>query len=134
MNVVPCDAPVGQMEPAPITSLPVHIASTGERIEAFWTADDRYVLCTTGGAGAQWFMIEALSDTTEQPSEAERLALGALIADILPLGGGRVAFPCGSTGRQVFRVWRAAKSDASGRRPRTTILGVRAARSHRRPA
>lgn len=136
MHVVPCDAPVGLMDPAPITSLPVHIANSGDRIEAFWTADDQYVLRTSGTAGVQWFMIDAVSDSAAEPTEAERLALGALLADILPLGGGRVAFPRGSTGRQVFRVWRGvrAKADASGRRPRTTILGVRAARSHRRPA
>ncbi|MCA0377757.1 MAG: hypothetical protein LCH84_19150 [Gemmatimonadetes bacterium] len=135
MHVVPCDAPVGQMEPAPITSLPVHIAAEGETLEAFWADDDRYLLRASGTAGERWFAMDAGIDTATDMSEADRLALGALLADILPMGGGRVAFPFGTTGRQVYRVWRGprGKAGATGRR-RTTILGVRAARSHRQPA
>lgn len=62
--------------------------------------------------------------------------MGALLADIIPLGGHTVTFPVGSTGRRVYRVWRgakgrSAKGTAGGR---TKILGVRAARSRRLPA
>jgi hypothetical protein len=134
MHVVPVDAPTGRMEPAPITSLPIHTDLAGAQVSAFWTADDQYLVCAEGAEGAAWYRIE----TGEADADAavvaaaieERRTLGALLADIIPLGGGRVAFPVGSTGRRVYRVWRAAKG-ASGR---TKILGVRAARSRRLPA
>ncbi|MBL0940705.1 MAG: hypothetical protein IBJ03_17565 [Gemmatimonadaceae bacterium] len=135
MHVIQVDTPIGQMEPAPITSLPIHMVGEADRIQAFWTCDDAYVLrvAEQDGASAQWFMIEAdaTANATTPLSEAERLALGALMADIIPIGGHTVAFPVGSTGRRVYRVWRGAKS-ATGRK--TKILGVRAARSRRLPA
>lgn len=104
----------------------------GDRLEAFWTADDQYVVRAEGAAGVVWYRIdtgEAADIDADASLEAKR-ALGALLADIIPLGGGRVAFPVGSTGRRVYRVWRGAKG-ASGK---TRILGVRAARSRRLPA
>jgi hypothetical protein len=55
-----------------------------------------------------------------------------MMADILPLGVGRIAFPVGSSGRRVYRVWRA--SSDTPRSARTRIRGVLAGRSRRRPA
>lgn len=134
MHVVAIDAPVGPMELAPITSLPIHTAWDTDRISAFWTDDDRYVVRCEGDEGARWYRIDAesMADAeAERPAALEaKRALGALLADIIPLGGGRVAFPVGSTGRRVYRVWRAT----AGGTGRTRILGVRAARSRRRPA
>jgi hypothetical protein len=130
MQFVAIDAPTGQMEPAPITSLPVHMDSADDQVCAFWTAEDSYVIRAEGGSGTRWFRIDAEAQPEPTSSEAERLALGALMADIIPLGGGRVAFPIGSTGRRVYRVWRGAKGTAG----KTRILGVRAARSRRLPA
>jgi hypothetical protein len=129
MHVVAVDAPIGQMEPAPITSLSLHMDWQHDRLSAFFAADDSYYLRAEGAAGVRWFRVEAehaASDVTDD----ERLALGALMADIIPLGGHTVAFPVGSSGRRVYRVWRGAKG-ASGK---TRILGVRAARSRRLPA
>jgi hypothetical protein len=132
MHVVACDAPVGLMEPAPITSLDIHTDTVGDQLRAFWTADDSYVLRAEGVEGVRWYRIEGAALATEPAGAVEeRRALGALLADIIPLGGGKVAFPVGSTGRRVYRVWRATKGAVSGR---TRILGVRAARSRRLPA
>lgn len=134
MHVVAIDAPIGPMELAPITSLPIHTELGADRINAFWTDDDRYVVRSEGLQGVLWYRIDAdngadmgAPDTAALEAKA---ALGALLADIIPLGGGRVAFPVGSTGRRTYRVWRGAKG-ATGR---TRILGVRAARSRRLPA
>jgi hypothetical protein len=134
MHVVAIDAPIGPMELAPITSLPIHIEVGADRISAFWTDDDRYVVRSEGAAGVSWYRIDAEMgaelDAGESASLEAKRALGALLADIIPLGGGRVAFPVGSTGRRTYRVWRGAKGTAG----RTKILGVRAARSRRLPA
>jgi hypothetical protein len=122
------------MELAPITSLPIHTDLRADRLSAFWTDDDRYVVRSEGAQGVVWYRIdtgeEADGDAVLAASFEARRALGALMADIIPLGGGRVAFPVGSTGRRVYRVWRAAKGGTG----RTKILGVRAARSRRLPA
>jgi hypothetical protein len=79
-------------------------------------------------AEARWFRIESGVSPVEENLE-ERAAIGKLMADIIPLGGGRVAFPFGSTGRRAYRVWRAGANGG-----KTRILEVRAARSRRRPA
>jgi hypothetical protein len=133
MHVVAIDAPIGPMELAPITSLPIHTDIGVDRLSAFWTDDDRYVVRSERPDGVSWYRIDAGdgadTDATDASLEAKR-ALGALLADIIPLGGGRVAFPVGSTGRRVYRVWRAAQGGVG----RTRILGVRAARSRRLPA
>jgi hypothetical protein len=134
MHVVAIDAPIGPMELAPITSLPIHTEVRADRISAFWTDDDRYVVRSEGDHGVAWYRIDPEQETDVEAAVAASLearrALGALMADIIPLGGGRVAFPVGSTGRRVYRVWRAAKGGTA----RTRILGVRAARSRRLPA
>ena len=134
MHVIAIDAPIGPMELAPITSLPIHNHVAADRISAFWTDDDRYVVRSEGAEGVCWYRIDTGTGTdTESDMHASfeaRRALGALLADIIPLGGGRVAFPVGSTGRRVYRVWRATVGGAG----RTRILGVRAARSRRLPA
>ncbi|MBY0489503.1 MAG: hypothetical protein K2R93_06650 [Gemmatimonadaceae bacterium] len=134
MHVVAVDAPIGQMEPAPITSLSLHMDWQHDHLSAFFADDDSYYVRAEGAAGVRWFRVDAeptMSASTESVmTDAERLALGALLADIIPLGGHRVAFPVGSTGRRVYRVWRGAKGAAG----KTRILGVRAARSRRLPA
>lgn len=132
MHVTAIDAPIGPMELAPITSLPIHSDVAADRISAFWTDDDRYVVRSEGAEGVCWYRIDSgtEADAAMHASLEAKRALGALLADIIPLGGGRVAFPVGSTGRRVYRVWRAAVGGAG----RTRILGVRAARSRRLPA
>jgi len=142
MHVTPVAAPNGHMDPAPVTSLPIHNGEASAQVRAFWTADDQYVLCIEDSNGtAAWYRIAsedavgADSAASATASEAERLAMGALLADIIPLGGHTVTFPVGSTGRRVYRVWRGAKGGSKGAASgRTKILGVRAARSRRLPA
>lgn len=135
MHVVAVDAPNGQMEPAPITSLSIHMDWQHDRLSAFWTADDAYYVRAEGESGVRWFRLEAEPTEAVVASDDDRLALGALMADIIPMGGSRVAFPVGSTGRRVYRVWRGAKgATARGTSGKTRILGVRAARSRRLPA
>jgi hypothetical protein len=133
MNVVACAAPSGHLEPAPITSLPFAQNVKDSGLQAFWGTDDDYYLHTPSGVeGAeQWYRIDA--DMTEAPESTveERVAISRLMADITPIGGGRVAFPIGSSGRRVYRVWRSGSAARSGR---TRILAVRAARSRRQPA
>jgi hypothetical protein len=131
MHVVACNAPLGSVDPAPLTSLPLHMGSDSDRVTAFWGNDDQYLVCVEGTAGRAWYRIEA--DACEPTAdEATRIAIGTMMADIIPLGAGRIAFPVGSSGRRVYRVWRAAQGAAKG--GRTRILGVRAGRSRRLPA
>jgi hypothetical protein len=135
MHVIACDAPIGTMESAPVTSLAIHMDWQASRLSAFWTAADEYVVRAEGEAGVQWFRIEAeaaVGQGDQQAAEEARRVFGALLADIIPMGGGRVAFPVGSTGRRTYRVWRSSgNAEGTGR---TRILGVRAARSRRLPA
>jgi hypothetical protein len=136
MHVVVCNAPLGTLDPAPLTSLPIHMGLDSDRMSAFWTSDDQYVVCVEGTAGTAWYRIEAEASAPSS-DEATRVAIGAMMADILPLGTGRIAFPVGSSGRRVYRVWRAARGGASGQAKangRTRILGVLAGPSRRRPA
>ncbi len=137
MHVTPVAAPNGHMDPAPVTSLPIHNGEAAAQVRAFWTADDQYVLCIEDGSGtAAWYRIAAEGEESAgaaPATEAERLTMGALLADIIPLGGHTVTFPVGSTGRRVYRVWRGAKGNGNAT-GRTKILGVRAARSRRLPA
>jgi hypothetical protein len=131
MQVVACNAPVGTVEPAPLTSLPIHMGLDCEAVTAFWSSDDQYLMRVDGPDGATWFRIEA-EPAAPASDDATRLAIGAMMADIIPLGAGRVAFPVGSSGRRVYRVWRASKGASGG--GKTRILGVRAGRSRRLPA
>ncbi len=131
MHVVSCSAPLGTIDPAPLTSLPIHMGVESDRMTAFWGSDDQYLVCIQGTEATAWYRIE--TDAVEPASdEATRIAIGAMMADILPLGAGRIAFPVGSSGRRVYRVWRASKGASKG--GRTRILGVLAGRSRRRPA
>jgi hypothetical protein len=130
MNVVACAAPQGSIESAPLTAMPVNAGDQSATLAAFWDADDRYYVRAEGTSGTEWFCL-AEEPATATVDAAERAAIGQLMASIIPMGGGRVAFPVGSTGRTVFRVWRSRQ----GNRPsRTRILAVRAARSRRLPA
>lgn len=130
MNVVACAEPTGAMDPAPITSLALHMDWSDRQLTAFWTADDEYVIRTSRGTEVAWYRIEAELPNSAGDEETRRV-LGKLLADVIPLGGGRVAFPAGSAGRRVYRVWRSSRGIGAGR---TRILGVRAARSRRLPA
>lgn len=130
MNVVACAAPQGLIEPAPLTSMSMVDADATATLTAFWSADDRYYVRAESGRDTQWFCLE--NDLGSAEPTADAVAAGRMLASIIPMGGGRVAFPVGSTGRTVFRVWR---SRQGGDRPaRTRILAVRAARSRRLPA
>ena len=133
MQVVACAAPSGHLEPAPITSLPFAQNVDGAELTAFWGSDDDYYLCAqaAGDKVEQWYRIDADMTVAPESTVEERLAISRLMADITPIGGGRVAFPIGSSGRRIYRVWRSGSAARSGR---TRILAVRAARSRRQPA
>jgi hypothetical protein len=128
MHVVACAAPVGMLEPAPLTSLPLASTLGNTELTAFWGADDAYYVLAGAESDGRWYRMES-GETAVVENLAERVAIASLMADIIPLGGGRVAFPFGSSGRRAYRVWR---SGANG--GKTRILEVRAARSRRRPA
>ena len=134
MIVVACPAPDCSLEPAPITSLPVASIVGDTALSAFWGSDDAYYLMASddadGANTASWFRIHA-AETAPEVSQEERVAIGKLMANITPIGGGRVAFPVGSSGRRVYRVWRTGAAASGGK---TRILEVRAARSRRLPA
>jgi len=133
MHVVPCLAPTGPLDAAPITSLALHMEQPGRQIAAFWGSDDRYLVRAEDASGVSWYRIEAEAGAEDEAvSDAERARLGALLSSIIPIGGHTVTFPVGSTGRRVYRVWSGGKNAAGVRR--TRILGVRAARSRRLPA
>ena len=130
MLVVACAAPLGSIEPAPLTSMPLGIGALVTGLAAFWASDDNYFVRAESAAGTVWYRIEseAVAETTD---DATRLAMAELLANVTPIGGGRVAFPLGSSGRTVYRVWR---SQSTGAAARFKILAVRAARSRRLPA
>ena len=129
MNVVACAAPIGMMEPAPITSLAIHMDWDGRRLSAFWTADGEYVVRAERDAAVDWYRIDAEMPAPAGDEEARR-ALGAMLADIIPLGGD--AWRSGGQHRPPgLSRGRSSKGAGAGR---TRILGVRAARSRRLPA
>lgn len=136
MLVIACAAPKGAIEPAPLTSLPVAaFDDSSAELAGFWASDDAYYVRARTESGAnRWFRIEsgldagAIADLATDALKAAGIA--GMVADGGPRQGG-VAFPAGSAGRTVFRVWRAKGADRMGR---TRILGVRAGRSRRLPA
>lgn len=133
MRAVACSAPTGPLEPAPITSLPLAAVVGNREIQAFWGEDDAYYVCADvadHGAPTEWFRLETGAIVDAEDLQ-ERVAIAKMMHDITPIGGGRVAFPVGSTGRRFYRVWRSSRSASSGR---TRILAVRAGRSRRLPA
>lgn len=131
MHLLPCSPPNQLRESAPITSVNLHTLGESGAVSAFWDAADDYVVCITpaDGSAPQWFR-GVMEPVVPTESEAERLRIAALMAGILPLGHGRVRYPVGSSGRMVFRGRRGGTRGEA----RTTVLGARAARSHRRPA
>ena len=133
MHVVACAAPSGSLEPAPLTSLPIDLTVGNTELTAFWGGDDDYYLCAASEVeGAeQWYRIESGAIEVSESTLEERMAIAKLMESITPIGGGRVAFPVGSSGRRFYRVWRSGAAATSGR---TRILAVRAARSRRQPA
>lgn len=155
MQVVPCAAPTGPIEPAPLTSLLLGGELADASLTAFWSTDDRYYVragerasgATQGLAECRWFTIadESFMLAAAEPAamsestDAERLMAARQFLDVIPMGGGRIAFPVGSTGRTIYRVWRSKAGTRGAGAPergtgRTRILGVRAGRSLRRPA
>lgn len=140
MQVVPCHAPSGLLEPAPLTCLPLNVDQAEARASAFWSGDEGYFVRIDGASGsdeeARWFQIERAGALPSRDEAESRAGAARQWLDVIPMGGGRVAFPVGSTGRTVYRVWRSKGGRASLERPaaRTRILGVRAGRSLRRPA
>src|SRR6476661_7159649 len=128
MQVVACDAPVGPIEPAPLTSLLVGDAEGTAMLSAFWSSDDRYYVRAeeraergAATADARWFRIDDEAPTavaTDVEALASQAAIAPQFLDVIPMGGGRVAFPVGSTGRTVYRVWRA--KGGSSAQERTT--------------
>jgi hypothetical protein len=132
MNVVACAAPQGSIDPAPMTSLPGLTEELSATLAAFWSADDRYYVRAEGSEGTTWYRFEGEEVAPPSTDLADRSAIASMMADIIPMGGGRIAFPVGSTGRTVFRVWRSRS--ANERPARTKILAVRVARSRRLPA
>jgi hypothetical protein len=133
MIVLPCVAPNGHLDPAPITSLPLASIVGNSQISAFWGSDDVYYLRSTtlGDEGVSQWYITASGSTDEAVDVSERVAIAKLMENITPIGGGRIAFPFGSSGRRVYRVWRTGSQESGGR---TKIREVRAARSRRLPA
>ncbi len=144
MKVVACDTPIGTLYPAPLTSMPLASIVGMSEVTAFWADDDQYYLCANSTpadpSAAQWFAMQSgdfvseANDDARQQNARERAA--ALMADIIPIGGGKVAFPIGSTGRRFYRVWRTNGTGTRGvtTKSRTRILEVRAARSRRQQA
>lgn len=132
MQILRCDTPTESLEPAPLTDLAIHMDMDAHALSAFWSGDDGYVVRAAAPNGDElWFQVVVEADATSDLCETERLRLGALMASVLPLGAGRVAFPVGSSGRTVYRIWRTVGEGNSGR---TKIRAVRAARSRRLPA
>lgn len=134
MLVIACQPPLGAIEPAPLTSLPLpDLPVAAGDVTAFWAADDQYyVRAADAAGGTRWFRIES-GASSDLASDAARVAAdGAAVIGHVGPRGGAIAFPTGSSGRTVFRVWRGARgAEQPGR---TRILAVRAARSRRMPA
>ena len=132
MKLVPCAAPMGPLEIAPVTSLAMGSAVENAHRSAFWGSDDAYYLRVIGAGADVWYRVA--SETTATGGATDANAAAAAFAshfnNVIPLGSGRVAFPLGSTGRRFYRIWRSG-ARGSGR---TTIREVRAARSRRQPA
>ncbi|MEP6834447.1 MAG: hypothetical protein ABJB74_13710 [Gemmatimonas sp.] len=133
MQIIPCPAPTDTLEPAPLTDLSIHMMGTdGMELSAFWSGDDAYLLrAMVPGQADLWFQVAAEARPEDELSEADRIKLGEQMASVLPLSAGRVAFPVGSGGRTIYRIWRTRGADNQGR---TKIRAVRAGRSHRLPA
>jgi hypothetical protein len=135
MRLAPCPAPIGQTDPAPLSLLAAGAdlgASAGGVWSACWGQDDRYYLCQSDEAGERlWYRVE-VERSASATTQAERERIGRDFADVIPLCAGRVAFPVGSSGRRVYRVWRRTHGTAGA--GATTVLAARAGRSRRLPA
>jgi hypothetical protein len=75
MHVVPCNAPLGTIDPAPLTSLPIHMGTDGDRMTAFWSNDDQYLVRVEGEAGTTWYRIEA-EPSMPTTNEDARITIG----------------------------------------------------------
>jgi hypothetical protein len=128
MRMVACAAPIGSIEPAPLTSLPISGVNERTRLTAFWAGDDAYyVRVEQDREEPSWYRVQS-EEWSAVDIQPVAMSLGN---DVISLGAGRVAFPAGSSGRTVYRVWR---SRGSSRLGKTRILAVRAGRSRRLPA
>lgn len=111
--------------------MPFHTGAPTRAVTAFWDSADRYVVCITpaGGGVPYWYVGVTDAVATVVP-DAERRETAALMAGIVPMGHGRVRFARGEAGRAVFR----GRLGRHVGEVRPTVLGARAARSHRQPA
>ena len=147
MKRVSCVAPPGPLEPAPLSSLFVDLISAGSPVEssarAFWGVDDEYYVqvrgLEVGAIGTEtWYSIDGGSCGEPELSESDKAdieALGRQLSGVIPLRAGKVAFPVGSGGKSVYRMWRTKSSDGSGTSNcGIKIQAVRAGRSLRRLA
>ena len=129
MLFVQCAAPSGAVQAAPLTSMPLGLREGHGTATAFWLEDDSYRVRVEGVDATSWYRIDADLRDDEPADQAARLALSNFLANVTSIGRGHVAFPVGSSGRRVYRVWRGNRDLA-----RTRILAVRVAQSRRRPA
>lgn len=133
MLIQACAAPLDAVEPAPLTEIAHQIGQGSFALTAYWCGEtDYYVRADARDGAPQWFRIVAELEQVGTESVEELARIGTLMASVLPMSAGRVAFPTGSSGRVVYRIWRTRGT--SGANVRTRILGVRAARSRRLPA
>jgi hypothetical protein len=56
MNLVACDAPVGELDEAPHTALRQDTST--EHWDGFWADDDRYYARCTTAAGVAWYRMD----------------------------------------------------------------------------
>src|SRR5688500_7366715 len=101
MQVVPCPAPLGALEPAPLTCLPLSLELGAATATAYWSGDDDYYVCVDGGLEAgpavrSWYRFANEMAPTQvlSPEETDRRAAEARqMLDVIPMGCGQVAFP-----------------------------------------
>lgn len=131
MQIIPCSHPTDLLEPAPLTDMSIHMGLETASLSAYWGGDDAYYVCAAGSEGQQdqWFQVAGEASLSPSMTAEELVALSDKMASVLPFSAGRVAFPVGSAGRTVYRIWRTAGAEG-----RTKIRAVRAARSRRLPA
>ncbi len=146
MKIVSCVAPLGPLEPAPLSSLFIDMGADRSAAEsssrAFWGADDEYYVQVSGkqggGAGVEtWYSIDSETTLAESSDldEAEIEELGRQLSGVIPLRAGRIAFPVGLGGKSIYRMWRTKTSVGNGaQNSRIRIQAVRAGRSLRRLA
>jgi hypothetical protein len=72
MNLVACDAPVGELDSAPHTALRQDTST--EHWDGFWADDDRYYARCTTAAGVAWYRMDDGIDAHPLPASTAPLA------------------------------------------------------------